>query len=242
MATDGRYVANEAKFKDYTYRALGVRFLDRTAFENFYTFLSGPSKKDEFLRVASFYLFLVKEGDWHLSFKDNAPDYLTNSFRVVGIFALIESLSDEQHQDFYEWLGTQDPKTLFPISDPNALLRLNEEYKATYGSIRRCVAFFSRLPQDRQRALQDSIRVNGNPLVSIKQVAEFLYNIRSKFVHEAQLVLELGDDSHLSMKKGKVVEILLPINALLEAFEEGVLAYFGYPPNETGPLPAKQIS
>ena len=223
MAADGRYVANEAKFKEYAYRALGVRFLDRTAFDNFYTSLSGPSKKDEFLRVASFYLFLVKEGDWQVAFEDNTPDYLTNSYKVVGIFALIESLSDEQHQDFYEWLKGKGP---FPISDKDALSELNEEYKASYGSIRRCVAFFERLPSERQNALCDAIRENGKPLASIKKVAEFLYNLRSVFVHEADFVLELDNMTVFSMRRNKVVQTTLPIETLLEVFEEGVLAYF----------------
>ena len=101
MGANGRYLGNEAKFKDYAYRALESRFVDRTGFENFYASLS-KENKDEFLRVGSFYLFLAKGGDWHVSFLDITPDYVTNSFKVVAIFALIESLSEEQHQDFYQ--------------------------------------------------------------------------------------------------------------------------------------------
>jgi hypothetical protein len=172
----------------------------------------------------------VKRGDWHVSVEGSAPlvDYISTSFKVVALFALIESLSDELHQDFYGWLCSKDTKTSFPIPDPAALSKLNEEYKSTYGSIRRCVAFFNRLPSERQQALCTAIRVNGKPLASIKKVAEFLYDLRSKFVHEARFVLSLVGYTALSMKGEKVVQIDLSAETLLEAFEEGVLAYFGH--------------
>jgi hypothetical protein len=227
---DGRYIADEAKFKQYAYTALTGCFPNRAEFESFYASLDDPVIKDEFLRITSFYLFLVKRGEWHVTVEGSAPvvDYLSTSFKVVALFALIESLSDAQHQDFYDWLCSKDPKTTFPIPDRVSLSRLNEEYKASYGSIRRCVAFFSRLPPERQQALCGAITVAGKPLASIKKVAEFLYDLRSKFVHEARLVLSLVGYTALSMKGKKFVEIDLSVETLLEAFEEGVLAYFGH--------------
>jgi len=206
------------------------RFPAQTGFDDFYASLDGPVIKDEFLRVTSFYLFLVKRGDWHVSVEGSAPvvDYLSTSFKLVALFGLIESLSNEQHQDFYGWLCSKDTKTTFPIPDPAALSKLNEEYKSTYGSIRRCIAFFNRLPSERQQALCSAIRVDGKPLASIKKVAEFLYDLRSKFVHEARFVLSLVGYTALSMKGEKVVQIDLSVETLLETFEEGVLAYFSY--------------
>lgn len=228
MACDGRYTADEPVFKRYAYTALMSRFPDQAGFEHFYDSLAVPSIKDEFLRLTSFYLFLVKQGDWHVTVEGSAPlvDYLSNSFKVLALFALIESLSDRQHQDFYEWLSERDIATTFPIPDRPSLARLNEEYKATYGSIRRCVAFFTNLPPQRQQALCHAFSVDGKPLPSIKRVAEFLYDLRSKFAHEARLVLQLGNAIALSMKGHRVVETQLSIDALLEVFEEGVLAYF----------------
>jgi hypothetical protein len=226
MAADGTYIADELAFKDYAYRALVARFQDRAAFEHFYASLSAPSKKDGFLRVASLYLHLVKEGDWQLAVEGKSPDYIPNSFKLVGLFALIESLSDEKYQDFYEWLCREDPNTLYPISNRNALSVLNRKYKNSYGSIRRCVTFFQRLPTNRREELCNAIRVGGQTLASIEKVAEFLYDLRSKFVHEAELVLGLGELTYFSMKKEKVVQTELSIDTLLEAFEEGVLAYF----------------
>lgn len=228
MVSDGRYIADESAFKRYAYTALKSRFPDPGGFERFYDSLGDPSITDEFLRVTAFYLFLVKQGDWHVTVEGSAPvvDYLSVSFKVVALFALIESLSDQHHQDFFDWLCQQDAHTTFPISDRTALARLNEEYKVFYGSIRRCVAFFNGLSPERQQALGNAFEVDGKPLASIKKVAEFLYDLRSKFVHEARLVLQLDNFTALSMKGQRVVVTQLSLEVLLEAFEEGVLAYF----------------
>jgi hypothetical protein len=228
MVSDGRYVSDEVTFKRYAYTALGSHFANRAAFDEFYASLESPTIKDEFLRVAAFYLFLVKCGDWHVTVDGSAPvvDYLTNSFKVTALFALIESLSDTDNQDLYRWLSTKNATSVFPIADAAALSALNEEYKDTYGSIRRCVAFFSRLKPDRQQMLCAAIKVDDRPLGSVKKVAEFLYELRSKFVHEARLVLTLGGATALSTRGKKVVETDLSVETLLEVFEEGLLAHF----------------
>ena len=166
MVFDGRYIANEPTFKRHAYAALKSRFRDEAAFEDFYASLDTPQLKDEFLHVATFYLFLVKQGEWHVTVEGSAPvvDYFSTSFKVGALFALIESLSDETHQDFYEWLCSRDPETTFPIRDLAALTKLYEDYKESYGSIRRCVAFFSRLSPERQQALCRSIKKDKKPL------------------------------------------------------------------------------
>lgn len=163
MVFDGRYIANESTFKRYAASALASRFPDAEGFERFYASLAGPSTKDEFLRVTAFYLFLVKQGDWHVTVEGSDPvvDYLSVSFKMVALFALIESLSDQKHQDFFDWLWQRDHRATFPISDHAALENLNQEYKASYGSIRRCVAFFSRLSPERQLILCGAFEIDG---------------------------------------------------------------------------------
>jgi hypothetical protein len=228
VVQNGRYIADEPAFVRYAYTALVSRFPDRAAFDRFYESLADSAVKDEFLRITSFYLFLVKQGEWRVAVEGSASvvDYLSNSFKIVALFALIESMSDQEHQDLYDWLREQDAETTFPILDAAALARLNEQYKASYGSIRRCIAFFSRLPATRREALCNAIRVDDKPLASIKKVAEHLYDLRSKFVHEARLVLQLSDSLSLSMRRQQVVETYLSMDVLLDTFEEGVLAYF----------------
>lgn len=127
MAPNGEYVANEQTFKRYAYTALKSLFPNQAEFENFYAGLRDAVVQDEFLRVTSFYLFLVKQGEWQVAVEGSNPvvDYLSNSFKVVALFALIESMSDERHQEFYEWLRSRDNETTFPIPDLISLSRLN---------------------------------------------------------------------------------------------------------------------
>ncbi len=224
MVHDHRYVENETEYLPIARSAFGYQFPGPFDFDTFYASLSTPVKKNQFLRTASFYYYLVKAGGWVVTAHDSNSviDYLTNSYKVVGLFALIESLSTASHLDFYEWIKTQDPDKLFPIASRSALAALHTEYKKTFGSIRRCVGFFERLPQKRKEVLCAAIRVNNAPLPSIKKVAEYLYSVRSNFVHEGHLVLQISNSTIYS--DGKSVTVAMP--GLLEAFEEGLLAYF----------------
>jgi len=102
--------------RGYAKSALSSQFRDASAFDAFYAALT-DEQKDEFLRVGSSYLFLVKQGNWHVEVEGSNPviDYFTNSFKLVSLFSLIESLSSEKHRDFYEWLGHVGEE-IFPIS------------------------------------------------------------------------------------------------------------------------------
>ena len=60
---------------------------------------------------------------------------------------------------------------------------------------------------------------------SIKKLAESLYGIRSKFVHQADLVLQMsGSTYHFGGKK--LVHTQLTMSLLFSAFEEGLVTYF----------------
>lgn len=190
--------------------------------------MSSREKKDEFLRIASFYLLLVKCGDWHVDVEGSNPviDYFTNSFKLVALFSLIESLSSVGHKDFYQWLCSEEAAAIFPVQDRAALEHRYLEYKASFGSIRRCTAFFERLSESRKNELSNAVHIGGEPLSSVKHLAEFLYNLRSKFVHEARLVLQVSTNPVASVGNKGLVLADLPIGLLFDAFEEGVLAYF----------------
>lgn len=227
MAFKGRYIADEETYKEDAYQALESNFCSRDAFEQFYLSLNAASK-DEFLRVATFYLFFVKKGDWHVSVeRSNAViDYITNSFKLVGVFSLIESLSAQEYKDFYQWLCTEAGKHVFPIHSAQALSHLNDRYKDEYGSIRRCKAFFENLPRANQETLCKMIRSDGEPLTSITEVANLLYMARSEFVHAAELVLQVGSGTHFSKKGRKKFQSNLSMEVLLKSVEEGILAHF----------------
>lgn len=221
-----RSLRRESYMREYAALAFESQFPDRIAFDVFYEGLSDP-EKDEFLRVGSTYLFLVKKGDWHVDVDGSSPviDYFTNSFKLVSLFSLIESLSAEEYQDFYEWL-VHAGEAIYPIKDKGALRKLHEEYKLTFGSIRRCVAFFEGLSVERRKQLQSALVVKGKRANSVKEVAQFLYNLRSKFVHEGEFVLDIFSIPVMSRHKNASTLTTLSMPELLELFEEGVIAHF----------------
>ena len=223
-----RPTANETPEREIAFMALASRFPDRLSFDEFYESLDTPERKNEFHRVTNFYLFLVKCGDWQISVKGYDPTiyYFTNSFKLVALFSLIESLTDLKHQDFYQWLSSSDKLTIFPISAKSDLKHLYGEYKKTFGSIRRCVNFFKRLPDKHKEALCNSIQIDGVSIDPIEKLAQFLYKLRSEFVHEAELVLYVNDSTSYHYKKKGINRSSLSLDILLEAFEEGVLLYF----------------
>lgn len=229
MPFDGRYIANEKEYKEDAFMAFDEsRFPNRKSFDEFYESLNTPKRKDEFLRVTNFYLFLVKDGDWKISVEGYDPiiDYFTNSFKLVALFSLIESLTELKYQDFYQWLSSQDQSMILPISDKSDLRRLYEEYKKSFGSTRRCVNFFERLPDQQKERLCHSIQIDGKPITTIKKLAQFLYSLRSEFVHAAQLVLHVSGSTTYHLEEKGLTRSSLSLSILLDAFEEGVLSYF----------------
>ena len=145
--------------KQIAFMAIGSRFPNERSFDEFYEEIAAHGKIDELHRVTNFYLFLIKRGDWHIDVEGFDPviDYFTHSFKIVALFSLIESLTTLKHQDFYQWLLSNDRIETFPISSKSDLDRLYNEYKKTFGSIRRCIDFFRRLPDEHKTKLCNSI-------------------------------------------------------------------------------------
>ena len=61
---DLRYIEAKDEFLDYSFLALGHHFDSRADFNQFFNSIKSDIRKSLFLRTASFYLFLVKRGDW----------------------------------------------------------------------------------------------------------------------------------------------------------------------------------
>lgn len=169
MTADYRYFSNEASFLPVAKIALANQFLTAEDSQAFYDAIAIPSLKNQFLRASSIYYYMVKQGDWVVNAPKCIPivDYFTNSYKAVGLFSIIESLSDESHQDFHSWLRA-NCNTALPIEDFATLDVLYAQYKATYGSIRRCVSFFSRLSALRQAELCSAVEMGRIPVANIK--------------------------------------------------------------------------
>jgi hypothetical protein len=216
-------------YKDDAYQALSSQFENRLDFESFYSSLNDHETKDEFLRVGSSYLFFVKNGDWHVhgTRSNSLIDYFTNSFKLVALLAIIESLSDKKNVDFFFWLSekAKDQKDLFPIIDRSQLQNLYDDYKKEYGSIRRCKSFFANLSPATKENLCNSIKVDGKS-ESIEKVAERIYQVRSGFAHEIDATLEISNFKCFSSEGNKKVVWELSMKLLQSSFEEGVVAHF----------------
>lgn len=226
---DLRYLEHKDKFLEYAFLAVGQHFDSREDFNNYFDSIANDKQKSLFLRTASFYLFLVKRGDWVVDIpgSDKILDCLTNTYKYVGIFSLIESLSNEKFVDFYQFLVRRKSAIPYPINDKKELDPIYERYKADYGSIKKCIAFFKALSPERQHALISRLEVRGTD-PSIESLAKFLYELRSKFVHEAELVHHMVGGTSLSFKGKETIVCKLSIKDALIFFEEGLIAYFNH--------------
>ena len=167
-------------------------------------------------------------GDWNVNVprSNSIIEYFTNSFKLVALLAIIESLSDKKYVDFFEWLSKKDKKGLFPVEDKTQLRKHYDEYKIEYGSIRRCKSFFANLSVPTKDKLRSTITINGEPVETIEKVAGMIYQARSNFAHESISTLEISNCWCFAKEKNKEVIWKLPMELLQSSFEEGVVAHF----------------
>ena len=142
----------------------------------------------------------------------------------MAICALIECVeSSVSFKDFYAWLSKLGA---FPIEDQQALDALYEQYKGQFGVMHKMVSFFLRLDDSSKQEIETWIEIKGQSL-AIEKLARTLYDIRSKFVHEARIVVDLSGVTTWSARhKGR--EITLGFEQVEQIFERGVLLRFGY--------------
>jgi len=225
---DLRYLEpkNRDKFIKYAFLALESHFSSYDDLILFFNKIKTKERKSLFLRTAMFYLFLVKQGDWTVEIPDSNKiiEDLTNTYKYIGIFSLIESLSKEKHMDFHQFIVSHKSKVKFPI-DRVMLDKIYENYKNEFGSVKRCISFFKALRTDRQKDLVSRFNVSEST-ASIENLAKYLYELRSNFIHEAELVHHMSDVTSFSVVKGHSVICSLSITDAMLFFEEGLIEYF----------------
>ncbi|MGD0572212.1 MAG: hypothetical protein ABSB11_04245 [Sedimentisphaerales bacterium] len=234
---------NEKYFLELAFQALKDQdhFKDRNYFEQFYKSIKTDSDKDLFLRISSLYLFLVKK----CSITNDVPnqiDYISNTFKYIAIFSLIEGLySSKEYIDFFEFLMKKSNQIQFPITEEQ-LRSHYDDYKKQYGAIRKAVAFFKQIEDFYNKHLKGKIKFLKDdtqlPLPSyfplsetdkqqgltIDEFAKFLYDIRSKFMHQANLILMISNGTALSFKEKYLCQ--MNMNELMDVFEKGLLKFF----------------
>jgi len=224
---DQRYLCAKDKFLEYSFQALQDHFDTKGDFLSFFEAIENNEQKNLFLKTASFYLFLVKKGDWFVDIPDfnKRVDDLTDTYKYIAIFSLIESLQEKEFMDFYSFLVRRKTKVNFPINDKKELEQWYRKYKSEFGSIHQSIQFFKALSAKRKVDLKKNLDVK-NVKPTIENLSKYLYNLRSKFVHEAELVVNMSGRTTFSRYGKKLVICKLSLIKLMEFFEEGLISYF----------------
>src|SRR6266480_5233411 len=218
-----KYWEQRNTFSPFAFEPFQEYFGGRSEFDAFVGSIAADEEKSRFLKVASFYKFLVKDGRFTVPGHQDA-NYFDETYRFVALVALIESVeSSVSFKDFYVWLRKLGA---FPIQDQQALDAFHEQYKSEFGVMHKMVSFFLQLDGSSKQEIESWIKVQGLPL-AIDKLAKTLYDIRSQFVHEARLIVDLSGVRTFSARhKGR--EITITLEQLERVFERGVLLRFGY--------------
>ena len=186
---DLRYLKERDWFSNFAFRAFREYFPGLSAFDTFVDSIAADEEKSRFLKVASFYKFLVKDGRFSVQGAEEAK-YFDETYRFLAICALIEWVEPRVRvKGFYSWVSKSG--VAFPIQGPQELQVLHQQYKSQSRLVTKMVSFFRRLDRASKRELESSIKVHRQP-TPIDEVARTLYGLRSQFMHDARLIVELS--------------------------------------------------
>lgn len=193
--------------------------------------IATDEEKDLFLRIGTFYKYLIVEGSFHFPKKELnvGMSYVDETYKYVAIFSLIEALETRpDYQDFYKWIQAKK-NTAIPLNKkPMSVLdQMYKDYKAHYGSTQAAVKFFERLDRVDQTMIENKLKVHGTDS-SLKKLAQFLYDMRSKFVHEAHFILSFGPITTAGIHNKSFISSKLTMGDLRMLFEHGFLKRFGW--------------
>jgi len=195
--------------------------------ENWKRFLNGlnDSKRQDFLHLAAMYHFLVVKSE--LKTDGELVGYFDQSYKLLSIISLIEAAVGHKHRDFFSWLNKKDHrKFIFPLKWETLETRY-KEYKSYLGAQSKFLKFFRELDKPTREHLVETVTVEGNKF-PLKELADYFYHIRSKFVHEATPAVQISDSIILSMTSEGLKETNLTLDLLKTVFEHGLLIQYGF--------------
>ena len=225
-----RYLNNAEPYLEHVLAVWEKYFTSGDAFRAFFDSISSDEDRNLFLRVGSFYRYLVVEGRFLFKSEEwnRGMSYIDDTYKYIAIFSLIEALdSPGKYIDFYQWLQMKKKGTTLNFGEApmKVLSRSYQEYKDGHGSRQAAVRFFSRLDQGDQLLIQDKLEIHDQKS-SIKQLAQLLYDIRSQFVHQARLIISFSGTLTVGTVNKKIVINQLSMQDLQALFEHGFLKRF----------------
>lgn len=210
-----KYLITEEIFKD------NGHYKDNDDFGKFFNRLEERRKQ---LGIFShFYYFICQP------YKDNKD--VREELRLVAITSLIEGMMQEtEFKDFFQWLESSY-KGINRIEDYE---KIKEEYLNKFGATRKVKSYFEKyVLKDDKEILFECIkpfRYNKNFIKfdSIEKIAQFLYNMRCEFVHEARMKCLCPEDcgvACIAVKK-KPYKVNIGIQEFMKIFERSFIAFW----------------
>jgi len=247
---NSQFVGDELLLLPDAFNALRAHFKSREGFEAEYKHIADPLEKIHFLRLASVYKNLVKDGNFSVPLETLSKsdiNFYDVTYKYIALISIIEAVFvKDDWLDFYRWLSRSSKKMkVFPIEDQNALDNLYEQYNSEYGVIRNTVKFFKALEIDEQNFLKTKLArfsVNDGKVSEIEStisdIAKLLYDIRSQFMHRAKLIVEFDDIPSITINRKQIKPFTstLTLSQLMRVFEIGFIRHFGMRPERKMPL------
>jgi len=226
-----RYLKNADHFLDLLWSVWSRHLKSDDELRQLFEAIETMEEKDLFLRIGAFYRYLVVEGSFSFTKKEwnKGMTYIDDTYKYVAIFSLIEALeTPPQYKDFYQWIQSKKDAALPLNKKPMSVIDdMYKEYKKYHGSVQAAVRFFERLDREDQAFIEKKVKINGTNS-SVNKLSKLLYDMRSKFAHEARFILGFGSAPSVGTHNGKVLTNKLTMDDLRMLFEHGFLKRFGW--------------
>jgi len=223
-----RYLTEKQKFLGFAFDVCQEYFDNVKDFDAFFNSIDSDDRKDKFLKIVSYYKFLIRDGKFYNEDPkfDKYIDCLDETYKYIALISLIESIYNQnEYKEFYEWIKMNPESVPFPITHLSDLEGYYEAYKKEHGVTQKVGKFFCSLDDQCKNIIKTKLKVKGKN--DFLPLANYFYKIRSEFVHNANLVLQFGKETTIAGDNAEIVSDL-NLQDLKMFFEHGLLKHFGY--------------
>ncbi|MFA6340797.1 MAG: hypothetical protein WCX27_00950 [Candidatus Paceibacterota bacterium] len=192
-----------------------------------YIFNENPSEKDRLAIYSHFYYFICTPDKI-----DKEIDSIREELQIVGITSLIEAMmGDDKYKDAFAYFESEFPNKN-EIAD---VCKFKKDYFAKYGANTKIVNYFEKyIPKVEADKILSGIKKWSSkdkksiPITNLDELARFLYQMRSDFVHKAEMRCFCPSDANLAaITVGDKYYILtVRISEILDIFEKSFVNYW----------------